>query len=281
MKSNYKIVPLLVLAVGSSFTLIHCNKDDKSNKRTINTTEKPTDGFYPDDLGSSVLVKADALGFNRSGPFLMEPTSCFGFDITILGGEDAFLAAIDQDTTLAVTSTSTTTEFFTDSQCQTKGNEIALPNGSSYGSLYAKDTNPGTFDLKVTAIKGATLKPAELKAISGKASKLKLMTLSQGSINVDTCEPVLLTLVSKDDQEVYTANPLTTTLTVTTGTGAFYDAEDCSGVPLVTKEIPKGNSDLTVFVKAKSTGPMTLQAAAAKDSGYENATLSVNVDPKI
>lgn len=280
MKISPKILAAIVLPFLTISSLTYCKETKKDDKRNSNEGTLPSDDLTFDDFGPVAPIKADALTFDHDSEINLEPMACVAFDLIVIGGEDAFFASLEEDTTISVTSTSKSTEFFTDNQCKNVSSEVLLAKGNSYGSIFIREKNPGTITLKAETTKGAKLKTAEAKVVFAKASKLKFLTLVERDFALDRCEPISLILKSQDDKDVLTAAPIIITLAVTNGAGKFYSAENCSGDPTLTKELPKGYSDSTIFVRATNLGPLTLQAQAPKDSGYESATLTINVAPK-
>jgi hypothetical protein len=280
MKLPSKTLAVFAFPVLALILLTNCKDAKKDDQRNTDKPTAPSDDLSPDDFGPETSVKADALSFDHNNELYFEPGSCVPFDLIVTGGKDAYFASLDQATIISVSSTSNSTEFFSDNLCQNKSSEISIAKGSTYGSVFMREKNPGSLNLKAEVTKGSTLKPAEAKVVFAKATKLKFTLLNDRSFKVDRCEPISLALQSQDDKEVLTAAPTLTTLAVTTGAAKFYSSENCSGDSTLTKELSKGFSDTTIFVKATSSGPLTLQAQAPKESGYETATYTVNVDPK-
>jgi PKD repeat protein len=178
--------------------------------------------------------------------------------------------------TVALSSSSTTGMFYSDSQATVQITSVTISTTSSYTpNFYYKDTVQGTPTLTASAT-GYTSATTTF-VIKGSATQLKFTAGTGQSIFVNQVSSIIT--ISQEDSNgigINAAAPLTVNLTPTSTTGAFYNNGQGTGNPITQVTIAQGSSSVSFFYKDTTVGSSTITASS---TGLTSATTTFTIVP--
>ena len=146
--------------------------------------------------------------------------------------------------------------------------------------FYLKEKTLGEWKLQLVTQKGPPFKSPELSFNVAKGDSLKFELIPSRSFILENCEPVILSLKAKEDKEIFSAKPFKVKVSATVGSAKIWTSTNCSGDPTESVEVPARNPSITLFLRATSSGPLSIRGEPAPETGNQRTEIAVKVDPK-
>ncbi len=189
--------------------------------------------------------------------------------LTTIQAQDALGAAanVPSATTVALSSSSASTQYFADSSCSVAVTSVTIAAGTSSGSFYFRDTTAGS--LTLTGASGSFTSGNQAETIVPAAASLLVFSSAAQSLSAGSCSAVGVVQSRDAFSNVSNVGAATTVnLGSTSGANAFYADASCTTV-VTSRSLAAGTSSVTFYFRDNTAGSPTLTASA---TGFASGT---------